>query len=258
MSQVEFAALAFGGTGEGALLVAEELALYKLLRYGGTVDLDEGVPIPPAVLVYAPCHQFLAGSVLAEDEHPRIRGRYPVDLLLELEYGRGAPDDLVVFFGLLLQEGVLFFQCPQVQGVVDGDDDLVEVERFFDEVQRTEAGGADGRLDGSMARHDDDREGIPVALDLLKGLQAVLAGHPDIEEQEVHVLFLDDPLGLFAGRSQDRVVSFILEPPLEREPDVFFIVRYEYGVFHGHSLTGSSILKMVPAGSLSRTRMNPL
>src|SRR6202011_3641220 len=54
--------------GEGAFLVAEQLALQQVLGDGGAVDREEGLLRAPAVLVQGPRDQFLAGTAFAGDE----------------------------------------------------------------------------------------------------------------------------------------------------------------------------------------------
>jgi hypothetical protein len=55
--------------GEGAALVAEELALHQVLGDGGAVDLDEGPSLRGGVLVQGARDELLARAALARDEH---------------------------------------------------------------------------------------------------------------------------------------------------------------------------------------------
>ena len=59
------------GAGEGALLVAEQLAFQQGLGNGGAVDGQERPGGPAAVLVDGPGDQLLAGAALAQDQHGR-------------------------------------------------------------------------------------------------------------------------------------------------------------------------------------------
>ncbi len=79
--QFEAADLARDGAGEGALLVAEELALQQSHGNGGAVDLDEGAPAPRAAIVNGAGDQLLAGAGFALDQHGRIGGRDRLHLL---------------------------------------------------------------------------------------------------------------------------------------------------------------------------------
>ena len=78
---LELADAAAVGPGEGALLVAEQLALQQGLRDGGAVDGQERPGGAAAVLVEGAGDQFLARAALAGDaarSRPgRRRGRWP-------------------------------------------------------------------------------------------------------------------------------------------------------------------------------------
>ena len=66
--------------GEGALLVAEQLAFEQVRRNGAAVDGHERGVCPRRQLVQVPGRQLLAGAGLAEDEHVGVEGRYLLDL----------------------------------------------------------------------------------------------------------------------------------------------------------------------------------
>ena len=57
---------------EGTLLVPEQLALDELRRNSRAVHFDIRHRTPQALLMQAPGHQLLAGTVRACDEHPRV------------------------------------------------------------------------------------------------------------------------------------------------------------------------------------------
>ena len=95
VGQLEAADLRPGRPGEGALLVAEQLALDEGRRQGRAVDLDEG-PVPArAPVVDGVGQQLLAGARLAEEQHRAGRGRHLGDLREDLEDGRALADDRV-------------------------------------------------------------------------------------------------------------------------------------------------------------------
>ena len=81
VGQLEAADAPGDGAGEGALLVAEELALDEPRGEGGAVDLDQRPGGPPAVGVDRPGDQLLAGPRLAGDEHGGVGRRHPADLV---------------------------------------------------------------------------------------------------------------------------------------------------------------------------------
>ena len=72
---LELAHMVRMGVGEGALDVAEELALEERLRDGAGVHRHHRLFTPEAVGVDFLRQHVLAGSVLAGDEHRGVRGR---------------------------------------------------------------------------------------------------------------------------------------------------------------------------------------
>ena len=64
---LDLADLAVEGPGEGAPLVAEELALHEALGQGRAVDLDEGALAAGRVVVQGPGDEALARARLAAD-----------------------------------------------------------------------------------------------------------------------------------------------------------------------------------------------
>ena len=69
---LELALFLSDGSGEGALLVSEQLTFEECLGEGGAVDGDEGFGGARAEAVQSARHQFLAGAGFAEDEHRGI------------------------------------------------------------------------------------------------------------------------------------------------------------------------------------------
>ena len=79
MRELEAADPSRDGTGEGAALVAEELALQEAGGDGGAVELDERATAPGAERVDQAADQLLASSRLAPDEDGRIRRGHTLD-----------------------------------------------------------------------------------------------------------------------------------------------------------------------------------
>jgi hypothetical protein len=66
--------------GEGARLVAEELAVEQPLGEGGAVQLDEGLVPARREVVEAGGDELLAGAPLADDEHRPVERRHARDM----------------------------------------------------------------------------------------------------------------------------------------------------------------------------------
>src|SRR5882672_7352367 len=69
---LESAALHLGGSGEGTLLVAEELALHEVLGERSAIELFERTSAARARAMDGSGHQLLAGAALPGDEHFRL------------------------------------------------------------------------------------------------------------------------------------------------------------------------------------------
>ncbi len=73
--------------GEGALAVAEELALEQRVGQRPAVDRDEEVPAARALLVDRAGHELLAGARLAQDQRREVGGGDLADLIDHLADG---------------------------------------------------------------------------------------------------------------------------------------------------------------------------
>ena len=123
---------------------------------GGAVDLDEALLPPPALLVDEPGGQLLARPVLARDQDPAVGRGDPPDLLAEPPDGGALPDEMVAGLEPLAELDVLLLELALAEGVLDGQDDLVERERLLEKIEGAELGRLDGRLDRPVARDDHD------------------------------------------------------------------------------------------------------
>src|SRR5207244_4294375 len=93
---LELADAAPVGAGEGALLVAEQLALQQLIRDGRAVEGQKRRPGSGAVLVDGAGDYLLAGAALAGDQHRDSLSRNAANGLVDLAHrGAGADDGAV-------------------------------------------------------------------------------------------------------------------------------------------------------------------
>ena len=83
---------AVGRAGEGAALVAEQLALDQLARDRRHVDRHERARAALAVIVQRARDQLLAGAGLAVDHHREVGGGEPRDGAVDLLHRRAAAD----------------------------------------------------------------------------------------------------------------------------------------------------------------------
>ena len=145
--------------GERAAHVAEQLRFQQCLRDGGAVHLDERhVPLGAAV-VNRPRHQLLAGPRLARDEHGALGLGHALGPVDDLLHRPAAADDAVVaelLVTLAEQVAMLGAKPLVLDGPADGDEQVIDLERLLQEVERSELHRRDGIRDGRVRRHHDD------------------------------------------------------------------------------------------------------
>ena len=149
--------------GEGALHVAEQLALDQLFGDRGAVDLDERPAAAAAEGVDAARDQLLAGAVLAVDQHAAVGRRGHRDLLAQLAHGVALADHHQPPIDGGPQRAVLGLELALAQRVAHDEHGLLERQRLLDEVEGAHLDGAHGGLDVAVAGDDDDL-GVDAAL----------------------------------------------------------------------------------------------
>ena len=159
---LELADAAAVGAGEGALLVAEQLALEQVLGDGRAVEGQERCLGAGAVLVDGAGDQLLAGAALAGDQHGKGLVGDAADRLEDLLHRRAAAHEglarEVVVRRRLRDDGRLAHQACHLQGLADHPAQLLHVERLEQVVVRP----LPHRLDGGIRRprqgdeHDRD------------------------------------------------------------------------------------------------------
>ena len=198
---LELADAAAVGAGEGALLVAEQLAFQQVLRDGGAVEGQERCFAPGAVLVDGPGDQFLAGAALAGDQHGDVLGRDAADGLVHLAHGRAGAENGALHVGVcgrLGDDGRFAHPPGHFERLADHSTQLLQVERL----EQVVVGALLHRLDGRVRRlghgDEDDRDARVDAADLLVNLQARLVGQAQVEENDVRMPGTD-PLEPFSS-----------------------------------------------------------
>jgi hypothetical protein len=225
VGQLELAALLRRGARERTLFVAEQLGLDQLLRNGRAVHFHKGPARAPALQVDLTRHQLLAGSVVAGDQNPAVGRRCHLDLLLELRDRLGFAEDLVGVQRLSPQSLVLVLEARLIQRVLNRQKQLVDRERLLDEVEGTDARGADGRLDRSVTAHHHDREPRPALAQLAQDLDPVAVRHRDVEEHQIRRPFpLDGRDGLVSVGLRSGVEALVREDSAERATDALLVV----------------------------------
>ena len=199
-------------------------------------------------------HQLLAGAVLAVDEHAAARGRRDRDLLAQLldERGSGRRSPGRARAGLA-QVAVLPLEPGVVEGAARDEQGLLERERLLDEVVGAELGRLDRGLDGAVAGDHDHRGLRAHALDLGQGLEAVDAGHPDVEEDEVGRLLLQPGDRLLARAHRGDSIALVLEHAPQSRLDRPLVV-HDQDVLAGHRSLGLRPAPARPPGARRAAR----
>ncbi len=204
------------GPGERALLVAEELALEERLRQGGAGHLDEG-PVPSrAVLVERLGEQLLAGAALAEEQHRGGGGGHLADRLEDRQHLRALAHQVVeavLVLEPLAQRARLLHEALPLQGLLEDDLQLLDVDRLAEVVLGAELHRLDRRLDRAVGGHDDDHRLRAHLLDLREQLDPVHARHAQVGEDDVGVVLLERAAARRARRAPGRRRS---RPPSSR------------------------------------------
>ena len=204
---------------EGALLVPEQLRLEQLVQQRGAVDGQKRLIAPLADPVHVARGQLLAAAALALDEDVRVRVARARQELPQPLYGAALA--LHGGLGLMLEDnapqGPVLVAEPTVLGGPGHDlVELAQAEGLGDIVEGAELEGLDGGLDLGIARDDDDLGVIALRPHGLQDLDAVLAGHAQVHEDDVELLPGEGPEGGLTVPGSADEVPFPLEPGDDR------------------------------------------
>ncbi len=218
------------GVGEGAFLVAEELALQELLGEGPAVDGNEGGVAPRALGMDGPGHQFFAGAGFPGDQDGGIGLRHIDNGFKQLDHGRGLAHQ--VFKpgdggDPLLQDQVFHGQVLHLHQFLDGEAEFLEVEGLEQIVVGAQLHGLHRVLNGAVGGHHDDGDIGIGFLELFEQGQAVHFRHLDVDEHDVEpVLGVLGQGRRTAGRGL-HLVAVLLQPALQGLADAQFVIHYQ-------------------------------
>jgi hypothetical protein len=172
------------GPGEGALLVAEELALDHALRQSAAVHGHVGPLAAGARGVDGAGDELLPRPALTPDEHVALVVRQALDRASEAAHGGRGPDELggVPVAELLLELAVATHEATTLDGLAHRGAHAVHVvEGLGEVVERAAAHAADGGVHAREPRHHHDLHLGTLALDALEHVETV-----GLAEQQVH------------------------------------------------------------------------
>ena len=175
------------------------------------VHFDERAALAPAGVMNRARHQFLAGAVLAENQHAAVGRRRQRHLLAQVVHRRALAHHRVLLLPIDLgaQHAILGFEIALAQRVAHHQHRLLERQRLLDEVEGAHLDRAHRRLDVAVAGNDHDlRIDLPLA-QALQRRQAVETGQPDVEHDHVVGRAVGLLEALFAGVGGVDVEAFV-------------------------------------------------
>jgi hypothetical protein len=126
--------------------------------------------------------------------------------------------------------------APNGERSLDGPQQLRERDGLLDEVHGAETRGFDGRVDGAVAGHHDDRARRPAFGPLSQQRDSVRIGHPDVEQDKIEVLPLAGAARFLRVGGRRHVVAFLAQDLIDEGPDVGLVVDNQNSRAHARSL----------------------
>ena len=240
VGDLELAAPIGDGAGERPAHVAEQLAFDQLFGDCGAVDFNEGRAPAAAQRVDRPRDQLFAGAVFAVNQHAAVGRGGHGDLLAELPHGIALANHRLVSIDLRAQGAVLGLERALPQGVSHHEHRPIVLERLLEKVERAQLDAAHGRLDVAVTR---DQHDLGIDLTLAKPgqrHQAVHAGQPHIEHDQVDRAAGQTFEALFPARHRFDDVALVAQVVAERLSNAWLVVDDEDGRRHDAVVRRSS------------------
>ena len=177
------------GAGEGALGVAEELALQQVLGYGAAVDRDESSVGAQALLVDRTRDHALAGAAFATDQHRAVGRCHLGDQAVEHPHQRRHRGARVVAPAddQLAQRFVLAAQAAHVGNLHQALRQFVRAHRLDHVVEGAGLHGLDRGVHRRVGRHHDEGGVDPGSARIAHHLDAGQVGHVDVAQGHLHI-----------------------------------------------------------------------
>ena len=168
--------------------------------------------------------ELLADAALAEQQDGGVRRRRALDRVPHVPQRGTLADHLVPHFDRPLQRPVLVAQPCLVERVADRDEDALAGERLLDEVECASLRRLDGGADGAVAGDDHDGQRLVGAPHALQRLEAVHAGHLDVEKDQVGRVAFGERHAFRSARGLDDLVALVLEDHPQRPADLRLVI----------------------------------
>jgi hypothetical protein len=116
----------------------------------------------------------------------------------------------------------------RVERVAQADQHAVAGERLLDEVEGALLRRFHRGADRAVPRHHHHRQRLVHVAEPLEHLDAVHAGHLDVEQHQVGSLAFGQRQPFLPGGGADELVAFVLERHLQRVADRRLVVDHQY------------------------------
>src|SRR5262249_16943222 len=191
-----------GSSCKRALFMAEQLRFDQLRRDRRAVQRYVGTVATAAFFVNRAGDQLFARAGFTQDADTGFAGGHAFHLgqqLAHLVAGKNHPRTAQ----LLPELPVFLLELLHLQSVLQGEQQLVSGERFFQEVERAQLRSLHRHLDMRLARHHDHRSSYTRGFDLLEQRKTVHREHNHVRKDQVKALALDH-LQRLEGIAADR------------------------------------------------------
>jgi hypothetical protein len=175
-----------------------------------------------AVLVQCTCHQFLARTALAGDEHGDVALAQAPDGAKHVLHGRRLTQHLGHGH---LGAALHFLAQTFFHGAAYQFHRLVQVERLGQVFEGTALEGTDGAVQVAEGRHDDDGQAGVAFLHLGQQVDAAAAGHADVADQHLWCIVFQRLQYLTRAGEAARLEVFPCQRLLEHEADGVVVVN---------------------------------
>ena len=232
----EQAFFAAAGVGEGARLVAEQLAFQQCVGQGGAVQLQQGAVCTRGVVVDSLGGHALSGTAFSLDQDGSALGfgglAHQVDDLL---HGRAFSHDRVYIVAALGRfHGIAdaHAQGQHLGGTADGVDHVGEVERLDQIIVGAQLHGFHRALHHVVGAHHDDDGGGVFALDLAQHFDAVNAGQHHVQQGQVGFFGGKNLHGFLAAHGDEHFEALLAQRPADGAEREGLVVHDQDGVGH--------------------------
>ncbi len=217
---------AFGGSGERAAVVAEQLAFHQVRRQRGAVDGDEGLLRAPAPGVDGTRQLALAGAGLAEDEDIGV-GVGDLACGFQHRHHRRAvrAERIAALLHLAFQGLQARRHLPDFQLLGCGQAQLLRAARLEQVVRGAGLHGVDRGVDGRMGGDDHDPHPGREHAHLLQHIEAVVLAQAQVQKTEIEYLALQDGFCLCGAGGGHYGIAAILQTVTEGTQDRRFVIH---------------------------------